>query len=155
MKGDVVTVEKVIKASPEAVFDLLADASVHPIIDGSGSVKQVKPGAPQRLTLGSTFGMSMKVGIGYSMINTVVEFEENRLIAWQARPPGFMGRVSAGRIWRYELEPVDGDSTLVKESWDLTKDHQRILLKLGVLPEKTRSNMAKTLDRIEEITAAG
>ena len=41
-----------------------------------------------RLTLGSTFGMSMKVGITYSMENTVVEFEENRRIAWQPRGRG-------------------------------------------------------------------
>ena len=34
---------------------------------------------------GSTFGMSMKVGIPYSMTNTVVEFEENRRIAWEPR----------------------------------------------------------------------
>jgi uncharacterized protein YndB with AHSA1/START domain len=153
MQGDVVTVEKVIKASPESIFDLLADASAHPTFDGSGTVKQVKSGAPERLTFGSTFGMSMKLGIGYSMVNTVVEFEENRRIAWQARPPGFMGRISAGRIWRYELDPVDGDATLVRESWDLTKDHQRVLLKLGGFPEKTRSNMVKTLERIEELTA--
>ena len=102
--------------------------------------------------LGSTFGMSMKLGIGYSMLNTVIEFEENRRIAWQARPPGFMGRFSAGRTWRYVLDPVDEDTTRVSETWDISTDHQRVLLKLGGLPEKTRSNMAKTLDRIEEIT---
>ena len=48
MQGDVVTVEKMIKASPEAIFSLLADASEHPHFDGSGMVKQAKPGAPER-----------------------------------------------------------------------------------------------------------
>ena len=153
MQGDVVTVEKVIKASPESIFDLLADASAHPTFDGSGTVKQVKSGAPERLTFGSTFGMSMKLGIGYSMVNTVVEFEENRRIAWQARPPGFMGRISAGRIWRYELEPVEG-GTLVSESWDITPDHQRALLKLGdIYSKKTRRDMERTLERLSHLVA--
>src|SRR5580658_8324843 len=151
MNGDVITTEKVIHAPPEAIFDLLADASRHPDIDGSGTVKQAKSDAPARLSLGSTFGMSMKVGIAYSMVNTVIEFEDNRRIAWQARPPGVLGRVAAGRIWRYELEPVEG-GTKVRESWDLSQDHQRRMLKLGGLPKKTETNMAKTLDRIAELT---
>ncbi len=151
MDGNVVTTERVIHAPPEAIFDLLADASRHPDIDGSGAVKQAKSDAPARLSLGATFGMSMKMGIGYSMVNTVVEFEDGRRIAWQARPPGFLGHIAAGRIWRYELEPVEG-GTRVRESWDISKDHQRRMLKLGGLPRKTEANMAKTLERIAELT---
>jgi uncharacterized protein YndB with AHSA1/START domain len=151
MDGDVVTTEKVIRAAPDAIFALLADASRHPDIDGSGTVKQAKSDAPARLALGSTFGMSMKMGIGYSMVNTVIEFEDNRRIAWQARPPGLIGRIAAGRIWRYELEPVS-DGTRVRESWDISQDHQRRMLKLGGLPKKTEASMAKTLDRIAELT---
>ena len=151
MDGNVVSTERVIRADPDAIFGLLADASRHPDIDGSGTVKKVKTDAPARLTLGATFGMSMKAGIGYSMVNTVVEFEDNRRIAWQARPPGFLGRIAAGRIWRYELEPVE-NGTRVRESWDLTEDHQRRMLKLGGLPQKTEANMAKTLQRIAELT---
>ena len=151
MDGDVVTTEKVIRAAPEAIFDLLADARRHPDIDGSGTVKQTKSDAPSRLSLGATFAMSMKLVIGYSMVNTVIEFEENRRIAWQARPPGFIGRVAAGRIWRYELEPVP-EGTRVRESWDLSQDHQRRMLKLGGLPKKTEANMAATLERIATLT---
>jgi uncharacterized protein YndB with AHSA1/START domain len=153
MDGDVVSVEKVIPAPADAIFALLADPARHPDIDGSGAVKQAKADAPQRLALGSTFGMSMRLGIPYSMVNTVIEFEDNRRIAWQARPPGFVGRFSAGRIWRYELEPVEG-GTRVKETWDLSEDKQRMLLRLGGLPDKTRHNMEKTLERIERLTAA-
>jgi uncharacterized protein YndB with AHSA1/START domain len=153
MDGDVVTTERVIAADPDAIFALLVDASRHPDIDGSGTVKQAKTDAPARLSLGATFGMSMKMGIGYSMANTVIEFEDNRRIAWQARPPGFLGRIAAGRIWRYELEPVDG-GTRVRESWDISQDHQRRMLKLGGLPQKTEANMAKTLERIAVLTEA-
>ena len=150
MEGDVVSVERIIPAGPAAIFALVADASRHPEIDGSGTVRQIKPGAPQKLSLGATFGMSMKAGIGYSMESTVIEFEENRRIAWQARAGGFAGKVVGGRIWRYELEPVEG-GTLVRESWDISQDHQRALLKLGGLPTKTAENMTKTLERIETI----
>jgi hypothetical protein len=62
-----------------------------------------------------------------------------------------VGRIAAGRIWRYELEPVDG-GTLVKESWDLSEDKQRFFLKLGPLPETTRKNMEKTLACMEALT---
>jgi hypothetical protein len=153
MDGDVVSVERVIPAGPAAIFDLLADASHHPEIDGSGTVKQVKPGAPQALRLGSSFGMAMHQGINYSMVSTVIEFEECRRIAWQSRPGGFVGRFVAGRIWRYELEPVEG-GTRVRESWDISEDHQRALLRLGGLPDKTAANMARTLERIEAVVTA-
>jgi uncharacterized protein YndB with AHSA1/START domain len=144
-------VERVLPASPDSIFALVADAARHPDIDGSGMVVRAKPGAPQRLSLGSTFGMSMKFGVGYSMVNEVIEFEENRRIAWQARPPGFWGRFVGGRIWRYEFEPADG-GTRVRESWDVSRDHQRRLLKLGPLPDRTRRSIEKTLERIEKLT---
>ena len=153
MDGDVVSVERVIPAGPAAIFALIADASRHPDIDGSGTVKQAKPGAPQVLSLGATFGMSMQQGVKYSMVSTVIEFEQDRRIAWQSRPGGIAARFVAGRIWRYELEPTEG-GTLVRESWDISQDHQRVLLRLGGLPDKTAANMARTLERIEAIVTA-
>jgi uncharacterized protein YndB with AHSA1/START domain len=153
MQGDSISVERVVPASPEAIFALLADASRHPDIDGSGSVVRLKSDSPKSLSLGSTFGMSMKIGVGYSMTNEVIEFTEGRRIAWQARPPGFLGKFAGGRIWRYELEPVAG-GTRVRETWDLSKDHQRFLLRHGPLPSQTRKSMEKTLERIEQITGS-
>ena len=153
MEGDVVSVERVVPAGPAAIFALVADAARHPEIDGSGSVRQVKAGAPQRLSLGSTFGMSMKLGISYSMVSTVIEFEEGRRIAWQSRPKGFVGKFVGGRIWRYELEPVEG-GTLVRESWDISEDHQRALLRHGSVATQTAKSMTTTLEKIEEIVTA-
>ena len=86
MANDVETVERVIPAPPDKIFDLLADPRRHPEIDGSGSVKRVKAG-PERLALGAKFGMAMKLGVPYSMESEVIEFDENRRIAWQTRPP--------------------------------------------------------------------
>ena len=92
MDGNVVSTERTIDAPPDAIFALLADASRHPDIDGSGTVKKAKEES-RRLGLGDTFGMSMHQGIGYSMVNTVIEFEENRRIAWQSTISGLPGPV--------------------------------------------------------------
>ncbi len=116
------TVERFIRASPEAIFDVLADAAKHSLIDGSGMLQGANDEEANRLALGQTFGMGMKMGVRYSTVNTVVEFEENRRIAWQTGPKGKLERYVAGRIWRYELEPSE-DGTLVRESWDITGDH--------------------------------
>ncbi len=147
--GDVVTVERIIPADSAAIFDLLADPSRHSDIDGSGTVRDAKAGS-ERLALGSQFGMSMKMGIPYSMVSEVVEFEENRRIAWQTRGPGAIGRHVAGRIWRYELEPVDG-GTRVRESWDISQESSLSKPLVRRSAEKTRKNMAATLDRIETV----
>jgi len=151
--SDIVTVERLIPAPASEIFDLIADPGRHQEIDGSGSVRDAKGKAKgQRMSLGSTFGMSMKAGLPYSMNSTVVEFEEDRLLAWQTRGPGPIGKLVGGRIWRYELEPVKG-GTLVKESWDITQESP--LTKLGVraLGKKTAENMSATLGRIEQILA--
>jgi uncharacterized protein YndB with AHSA1/START domain len=147
---DVETVERVIPAPPEKIFDLLADPSRHHDIDGSGTVRDAKD-SPARLALGSTFGMSMKAGISYSMTNTVIEFDENRAIAWQTRGAGKLGGKFGGRIWRYELEPVDG-GTRVRESWDISQERAKAMIRPA--RKKTRKSMEQTLARIEEVVTS-
>jgi uncharacterized protein YndB with AHSA1/START domain len=152
MGDTVVSVERVINAPAADIFAIVADASRHPEIDGSGSVKQLKQGAPEKLTLGTTFGMSMKLGVPYSMSNKVIEFEPDKRIAWQTTLVGPLGRFIGGRIWRYELEMSGGGSTLVRETWDITEDKQRFVLKAGPVGKQTKQAMAKTLERLAEIT---
>jgi uncharacterized protein YndB with AHSA1/START domain len=149
---DVVTVERLIPAPPEAIFALIADPARHRDMDGSGTVQGAR-GSSERLGLGSQFGMSMKMGLPYSMVNTVIEYEQDRRLAWQTRGPGPVGKLVGGRIWRYELQPVD-DGTLVRESWDISEEAP--VTKLGVkrLANKTEQNMAATLARIEELVTA-
>jgi uncharacterized protein YndB with AHSA1/START domain len=154
MEGFVLTVERMIRATPEVIFDVLADPSKHSLIDGSGLLQGAKEEGSPRLALGVTFGMGMKMGVRYSTVNTVVEFEENRRIAWQTGPKGKLERYVAGRIWRYELEPRD-NGTLVRESWDITTDHQRVLLKLGdIYSGKTRRDMELTLARLDTLVTS-
>lgn len=83
----------VVDADAATVFDVLADPSQHPLFDGSDSVKG-RLGGPPRLYLGATFSMRMRWGAPYVIKNTVVEYDEDRRIAW---------RHFARHVWRYEL----------------------------------------------------
>jgi uncharacterized protein YndB with AHSA1/START domain len=149
--GDVVTVERFIPASADRIFALIADPNRHHDIDGSGTVRNAK-NVPTKLELGSKFGMSMKLGIPYSMESTVIEYEQDRRLAWQTRPPGRIpGKLAGGRIWRYELEPVEG-GTQVKESWDISHEVVKVLVRPA--RGKTIEAMNKTLETIEKLLAA-
>ena len=133
-----------IRASPEAIFDVLADPAQHSLIDGSGMVQGVaKEGESTRLALGVTFGMSMKMGISYATASTVVEFEENRRIAWHH---------FAQFVWRYELEEVEG-GTMVTESFNYDKPWAFVIIAMG-FPEKNRLAMQATLRRLEELVTS-
>jgi uncharacterized protein YndB with AHSA1/START domain len=147
---DIATVERVIPAPPEKIFPFLADASRHKDFDGSGTVKGTSQSEPLRL--GSRFGMSMQIVLPYKMVSTVVEYEENRRIAWQPKA-GYplINRVIGGRIWRYELEPVDG-GTLVRETWDIT--HEPLKFTVRAQRGHAIKNMTATLERLEELVAA-
>ena len=95
--------------------------------------------------------MSMRWLVPYAMKSRVIEFEQDRRIAWQTVPTvPLTDRLFAGRIWRYELEPVDG-GTLVRESWDITQEKPLTKPMVRGLAETTRQNMARTLERIEQI----
>ena len=143
---DSASVERVIPATPEAIFALIADPSRHHEIDGSGTVRDAKD-MPKELRLCAKFGMSMKLGVPYSTVSTVTEYEPGRRLAWQTYPT-VGGRLAGGRIWRYELEPVEG-GTLVRETWDISQER----IKAIVRPARGRSidAMTKTLERIERI----
>jgi hypothetical protein len=151
MEGHAVSVDRIISAPAAAIFAVIADPSRHPEIDGSGTVKKVKPGAPQQLALGAVFGMSMKLGVPYTMSNTVIEFEPDRRIAWQTVVSGPVGRFIGGRIWRYELAPVDG-GTRVTETWDISRDKQRWMLGRGPVASGISDALAKSLQCLAGVT---
>jgi len=144
MAEQVVSVSRVINASPEAIFDVLADPARHGEIDGSGMVQRLR-GESQRLEPGSSFGMDMKFGgfLPYRITNEVVEFEENRLIAWQ-----HLGK----HRWRYELEPLDGGAaTKVTESFDWSTAVIPKAIELMGYPKKHPANMEATLERLASL----
>jgi hypothetical protein len=143
MAPRIVSTSRVIKATPEAIFAVLSDPSKHPIIDGSGSVKQ-PVGDSSRLVLGSLFSMDMQMRTKYKTENVVCEYQEDRLIAWHHK---------ANLIWRYELEPVDG-GTKVTESFDY---HHFLGLFIPLLgwQKKNLANMEKTLAKLDAYVRTG
>jgi hypothetical protein len=130
--------QRLVPAPPRAVFELLADPAMHPVIDGSGTVRAAREGSPDRLRLGAEFGMDMRLGVPYRISNTVVEFEDGRTIAW---------RHFSGHRWRYELEPVDG-GTLVRETWDASRLKHKWALRVLGFTRTTPGNMERTLERL-------
>jgi uncharacterized protein YndB with AHSA1/START domain len=146
---DTVSVQRLIPSPPEPIFDLLADPDRHADLDGGDSVQRARSGG-RRLGLGDRFGMDMKLGIAYSTLNTVIDFEENRRIAWQTRGGGAVRHLVGGRIWRYDLEPVDG-GTLVTETWDISEEVAPSKPFVRGMAGMTRRNMEATLARIEDL----
>jgi uncharacterized protein YndB with AHSA1/START domain len=133
---------RVIDAPPDAIFDLLADPTKHPLFDGSGTVRE-SSGEGRRLELGSRFGMSMKLGVPYPIVNTVVEFEEDRRIAWR-----HFGR----HRWRYELEPLDGGTrTRVTETFDWGPAPAGALYPLLGFPDRNKQAIDATLERLDRL----
>ena len=150
---DVVSVERVIAAPADRIFDLLADPARHHDIDGSGTVRDAKESS-ERLHMGAKFGMNMHLGINYSMVSEIIEFEDAKRIAWQTRPDvAWQARLYGGRVWRYELEPADG-GTRVRETWDISgeKGPLKHVLRLGRSREHTRAAMENTLEKIAGLT---
>jgi len=134
-----------IAAPPATVFAILADPRQHARIDGSGTVRGALSG-PERLELGSEFGMEMKMGAPYKIKNRVVEFEDDRLIAWR--------HIGTHR-WRYELEPVDG-GTRVTETWDLSHCNGLTRWVLGVMgyPKRHQQGIEQTLVNLKAAAEA-
>ncbi|MFM7488772.1 MAG: SRPBCC family protein [Actinomycetota bacterium] len=139
----IVSVNKVVAATPQQIFDLLADPKRHADIDGSGSVKAAQSDAPARLSLGAKFGMDMKIGTPYKITNEVVEFDEGKRIAW---------RHFGGHVWRYVLEPTDG-GTLVTEQFDFNGSKSQLMLRAISAPGRNKKSMIATLDRLAKLFA--
>ena len=141
-----ISVSRLINTTPDVLFDILANPARHAEIDGSDSVRGVMDSAPERLAMGTKFGMKMKIVVPYDMRSTVVEFEENRLIAW-----AHFGK----HRWRYELEEVDG-GTMVTETfdWSTSPAPFALIIETARYPTKHIANMEKTLERLEAVATA-
>lgn len=144
--SDVITTSRLIPAPAADIFELLARPSLHSTIDGSGSVRGVQDRTPERMTPGGKFGMQMKIGLPYKILMRVEEFVEGRLISW---------RHPAEHVWRYRLDPVDDQSTMVTEEFDFSGARSKILLKLINAPKRNLRSMQQTLVRMEEWARAG
>ena len=130
-----------INAPAAEIFELVADPRNHALFDGSGTLRGNVRG-PERLELGSKFGMDMHLFANYRIKNTVVEFEEGRRIAWCH--PGH-------HRWRYELEVVDPNTTIVVETFDGSTARIPAALKLMNAYDNNQKAILKTLVRLKEV----
>ena len=140
-----ISAEREIAAPPEKIFDILADPSKHSLIDGSGSVQRPCVSAPARLSLGAKFQMAMRIGVPYTITNTVVEFEEGKKIGW---------RHFGAHVWRYELTPTER-GTLVRESVDYNDSTWPWAIRLLRYPGRTQHAIEETLRCLDEAVTGG
>lgn len=141
-----VSTSRVIAADRQALFDVLADPRMHPVIDGSGTVKAAREsGLPERLALDTRFGMDMQLGASYRITNTVVEFEEGERLAW---------RHMSGHRWRYEFRDAEG-GTEVTETFDWSTAKAKLPLELAGVPKRNLEGMRRTLERLDELATTG
>ncbi|GGD09967.1 SRPBCC family protein [Nocardioides daphniae] len=133
-----------VDAPASVIFDILADPHQHPRIDGSGTVQEIVD-SPDRLSEGAQFSVQMKRGLGYRTTNTVVEYEDDALIAWRHR---------GQHRWRYELTP-EGEKVRVTETWDGSRYSglPRLVFKLSGLKGAQRS-IEETLVRLKAVAEA-
>ena len=129
----------VINAPAKKIFDFISMPGNHPLMDGSGMVKN-KFSGPERLYLGAKFGMRMRLGIPYVIKNQVIEYQDNKSIAWQHL---------LHNVWRYELQEIDPNTTLVIESWDGRKARSKWWV--SDAGKWVPTAMAKTLVKLKEL----
>lgn len=128
MADGFVSVSRRIEAPAELLFALLADSANHPLIDGSGMVREPAPGVRVSRT-GDWFLMNMHHDEwgDYRMRNEVVEYEDGRRLVWEpapvAIPPQEQEEVGDPGLyrWGYELSPDGPGATMVTETFDCTR----------------------------------
>ena len=135
-----VSVSRVIDATPEAIFAVISDPSMHSTIDGSGMVKGERFGPDMLTAKGAKFGMKMSFkGLPYRITSKVMEYQENDLIAW-----AHFGK----HRWRYQLEAVEG-GTKVTETFDWSTVASPKLIEMMGYPKQHVGNMESTLERLD------
>ncbi len=137
-----ITVVGTVAAPRERLFDLVADPSQHPRIDGSGTVRGVVRG-PARLGPGARFGMGMRIRLPYLVVNRVVEFEEGRRIAWTH---------VIGNVWRWEFADTEG-GTEVRETFEWGPSRAPRVMRRFAAANAVA--MARSIARLADLAAGG
>jgi uncharacterized protein YndB with AHSA1/START domain len=143
----IVTVTRVIAASAQRIFDLIADPSLQPSWDGNNNLAEAAPG--QRVH-GAGDVFKMKLTGGAIRENHVVEFIEGSQIAWRPAEPG---KQPPGHLWRWLLDPVTATLTTVTHTYDWTAltDQKRIERARATTPDALRAS----LDKLAVLAQAG
>lgn len=160
-----ISVSKDIEATPRQLFAVLRDPARHAELDGSGMLRG-RPEGPSLLGPGDRFSMGMTQGrIAYRSVNVVVEYEKDRLIAWETWGEFRGRRLVGGQRWRYELTPVEGpddadgtvgmdgagsgSATRVTHTYDWSRARlPRLVVELPGFPKRMGPAMATSLERL-------
>ncbi len=110
----IVSATRVISASAERIFELIADPSRQPSWDGNNNLASAAPGQRVR-QVGDIFKTTLTSGAVRE--NHVVEFIEGSKIAWCPAEPK---RQPPGHLWRWELHPINATLTSVTHTYDWT-----------------------------------
>lgn len=135
----VVTVSQEIAASPERIFELIADPAEQPRWDGNDNLKEAPPGQRVR-AVGAVF--TMRLTGGSVRENHVVDFLEGRRIAWR---PAEVGQAPPGHRWAWELKPLGPSRTLVTHTYDWTElaDEGRFARARATTAERLQASLAR------------
>jgi len=133
----IVTATRMISASAEKIFDLIADPSIQPSWDGNNNLASAAPG--QRIhQVGDVFKTTLTNGAVRE--NHVVEFIEGSKIAWRPAEPG---KQPPGHLWRWELSEINPTLTSVTHTYDWTSltDKSRLEKARSTTPDMLRESM--------------
>lgn len=111
----IVHVSREIAATPDTIFEFIADPAQQPRWDGNANLADAPTGQRIRAR-GEVFTMTLTRGSIRD--NHVVEFEEGRRVAWKPAEPGAQ---PPGHLWRWELEPLEASRTRVTHTYDWTQ----------------------------------
>lgn len=139
----IVSATRVISASADRIFELIADPSLQPGWDGNDNLASAAPGQRVR-RVGDIFTTTLTIGSVRE--NHVVEFIEGSQIAWL---PAERGKQPPGHLWRWQLEPLAADLTSVTHTYDWTAltDKTRLERARATTADKLRAS----LDRLAEL----
>ena len=127
------------------IFEVIADPSLQPKLDGNDNLAEA--GGGQRVhAVGDVFTMTLTKGSVRE--NHVVEFDEGRLIAWR---PSELGRKPPGHLWRWQLEPLDAERTLVTHTYDWTQltDKNRLPRAQATTEDRLQASLEKLAQLVE------
>jgi uncharacterized protein YndB with AHSA1/START domain len=135
----IVSVTRVISASAQRIFDLIADPSLQPSWDGNDNLASAAPG--QRVhSAGDVFKTTLTSGAVRE--NHVVEFIEGSQIAWRPAEPR---KQPPGHLWRFTLEQINPTLTSVTHTYDWTQltDKTRLERARSTTPDNLRASLDK------------
>lgn len=155
-----ISVSRTIDAPAATLFSILVRTGNHPVIDGSGMVREALPDA--RIgAVGDEFLMSMyndEMG-DYQMRNRVVEYTEGTRITWEPvlaaasreEDKAEIGH-SAHQRWGFVLVPEGPNRTVVTETFDCS-DSPAWLQNAVKGGERWVGAMTATLEKLEKLAS--